>query len=151
MMTIALVALVSPIGSLAAHDEGMIDVSMCGGVLCAVTCVSATRDILFDVTFSAHWENAVLIIRDSDGHTRSFNNYFKNGAGPEWESGPDTYPVASGNAACYRIIAQHKTGPPDGGLPWHRTVRFTVNENVIGFEDGGDGSFDDARVKVSIK
>ena len=142
----------------------MIEVSKCegqlGGIfaghgpLCAVVCTIGTQQLQFKVSFptSPHWENAVLIIRKSDREQmRLLNNFHGRGAGSQWQDGAGLYETPAPDEDCYWIVGRHKKGAPDRDKPWFPSP-FTTHETgtLVAFEDGGDRSYTDATVKVSV-
>ena len=153
--TLALAALLLPI-SLAAHDQGVIQVSSCEGGLCAVSCTD-NRALRFEVTFDSQRENSLLIVRDPGDERlmqwkHSFNNFCNQGATNDCNSRGGEYKTPPGEA-CYWIIGRYKMkypGPdPDG--EWHHTTRFIIDQDRsrIRFEIGADSDFNDISVTVS--
>ncbi len=134
-------------GSVAAILLGMAAPALAWPMVCAPAGVQLT----FTVAFSASWENGLYIRRtDSNAVVHTFNNYFGNGAGGEWNQGAGSWTTPIGNAdRCYRLVGMHKNSGADPGQPW-RNSEFRINGNRVGFEDGGDDDFNDTTVRVTF-
>jgi len=115
-------------------------------------CIPANSKAVFNVRFSAAWENGIKLINKNNGRIiRTFNNFYRRGAGGEWNQGAGTYQTSRfARRTCVNVIGMHKRSGANGSIPW-RTSRSRVwrsNPPQIGFEDAGDNDFNDASVSV---
>ncbi|MEE1946279.1 hypothetical protein VRU48_14235 [Pedobacter sp. KR3-3] len=101
------------------------------------------------LTFSAEaaWENAICI------YDSAYNKIFEKGNQAGRNLNPEVYGRNRVEERMIFITGWHKNGPADGGKPWYQSAcRFSPNagdnfgSGVIGFEDGGDGDYNDIMV-----
>jgi len=115
-------------------------------------CIPANSKAVFNVRFSAAWENGVKLINRNNGRImRTFNNYYRRGAGPEWKQGAGAYQTRLfRHRTCVNVVGMHKRSGPSGSVPWQtsRSRVWRSNPPQIGFEDPGDNDFNDASVSV---
>lgn len=117
-----------------------------------VFCAEPGSRLSFEVEFDADYENAVVIyqiVNNRPQAVMSFNNYFGKGAGQEWMSGAGSWVAVGRGGECYRIKGQHKNGTANPSLPWVISRSQRMDEDLLGFEDGGDQDFNDVTVTVS--
>lgn len=120
-----------------------------GGAGAGVTvCVEPGEALALRVSFASLAENAVLVADGAGRRIAGFNSHHAQGAGAEWTLGAgEWHAPPQAVAACFQIDGQHKAGPPDAARPWIASA-CRVARTRIGFEDGDDGDYDDARVEV---
>lgn len=110
-------------------------------VICATQ-----RPVKIQVSFNAAFENAIILTDNSTGRVAmTFNNFYGRGAGNEWWAGAGTWVSRPGR--CYSVRAQHKAGTANPNLPWLPSAVMRTG-NKIGFEDGEDGDYNDAVVRI---
>jgi len=114
-----------------------------------VVCAGPGEQVSLRVSFAASFENAVVVAAEPSGRSIiGFNNFFGRGAGGEWRRGAgdwQTPPLSE--RRCFRIDGLHKAGVANPGLPWVQSA-CRVGGLRIGFEDGEDMDYQDARVDV---
>lgn len=114
-----------------------------------IVCAGPGETLSLRVSFNASFENAIAVSA-TDGRRRimGFNNFFGRGAGGEWKRGAGDWQTPQlSERRCFRIDGVHKAGTTNPALPWVASA-CRVSGQTIGFEDGTDMDYNDARVEI---
>jgi hypothetical protein len=111
-------------------------------------CADEVGDLLtLRVSFNADFESAVMITTQSGKRIGMFNNKVGQGAGGEW-SRPGQITWKADSSLCLDVRGLNKGGPANPNKPWADSAARQIGSSNIGFDDGVDGDFNDARVRV---
>jgi hypothetical protein len=110
--------------------------------------VPPTQRILLRFSFSAWWENAILLyskqtlqlLAERGNYNRSRDDYITDNSG-------------SDEPLELLVTAWHKKSPPKASASWHQSKRFKLSEGdhilIIGFNDDGQNHFYENAVVTS--
>lgn len=111
-------------------------------------CVEAGEMLSLRVGFETRLENAVVVSDSGGRRIVGFNNFFGRGAGGEWTQGAGSWRTQRlAERRCFHIAGQHKAGTANPALSWLPST-CRVDGQSIGFEDGENMNYRDARVDI---
>jgi hypothetical protein len=100
----------------------------------------------------AAWENAICI------YDTAYNKIVEKGNQAGRNLNPEVIARDRRGDRVVFITGWHKNGPANGGLPWNQsTCRPSPNQGdnfgsgVVGFEDAGDGDYNDIMVSYTFE
>jgi hypothetical protein len=108
--------------------------------------------VRFTFSSDAAWENAICI------YDSGYNKIIEKGNQAGRNLNPETIGRDRREERIVFVTGWHKNGPQNGGLPWVQSpCRFSPNQGdnfgsgVIGFEDSGDGDYNDIALSYTFE
>jgi len=109
-------------------------------------------EVSFTFSSDAAWENAICI------YDAAYNKIIEKGNQAGRNLTPQTIGRDRTEERIIFITGWHKRGPANGSLPWYQSpCRFSPNagdnmgSGTIGFEDAGDGDYNDIALTYTFQ